>query len=158
MTAAERTEEIAMIRSLPAGLEAAVRDLNPQQLATAYRRDGWTIRQVVHHLADSHMNAFIRMKLVITEDHPTVKPYDQDRWAETDDVGQADIRASLEILRGLHQRWSVLLERLPEETWRRTAHHPERGEISLEQFLDMYAVHGKTHVQQITGLRKAQGW
>jgi hypothetical protein len=145
MTAAERTEEIAMIRSLPADLEAAVRDLNPQQLATAYRRDGWTIRQVVHHLADSHMNAFIRMKLVITEDHPTVKPYDQDRWAETDDVGQADIRASL-------------LERLPEETWRRTAHHPERGEISLEQFLDMYAVHGKTHVQQITGLRKAQGW
>jgi hypothetical protein len=139
-------------------VETVVRGLTAPQLETPYRQGGWTVRQVVHHLADSHMNAFIRMKLLLTEDHPTIKPYDQDAWALTADVRTVDVQVSLDLLRSLHERWGVLLESLPENAWGRTGHHPERGEITVASILTIYAEHGRKHVGQIAGLRKDRGW
>jgi hypothetical protein len=158
MTTEERRGKIAAIKDLPSLLEKALRGLRPDQLEIPYRPGGWTIRQVIHHLADSHMNAFIRMKLLLTEDHPTLKPYDQDAWAKTADVSGVDPGSSTEILRALHERWGVLLESLPDDAWERTGHHPERGEVSMTNILSIYAEHGRKHVEQITGLRKARGW
>jgi hypothetical protein len=154
---ANRKERIERIRSLPAELEHAVAGLNDSQLDTPYRSGGWTVRQVVHHVADSHMNAFVRMKLILTEDRPTLKPYDQDAWAGLHD-SMLPPDASLPIIRGLHSRWVTLLEHVPEEAWTRTAHHPESGEVSLDSLLTTYARHGENHVAQITGLRKGKGW
>jgi len=139
-------------------IEAAVKGMTDQQLDTRYRQGGWTVRQVVHHLADSHLNAFIRMKLILTEDHPTLKPYDQDKWAALVDSQSAAIQSSLNILRGLHERWSVLLDSIPEPAWRKTAFHPERGEITLEGTLSTYAGHGEKHVQTILTLKAEKGW
>lgn len=158
MTAAERHEKIGMIRDLPDSVEAAVKGLDDKQLDTPYREGGWTIRQVVHHLADSHMNAVVRMKLMVTEDHPTLKPYNQDAWAGLADSSRLPVQSSLSILRGLHERWASLLASLPESAWARTALHPERGEVTMEGTLSTYASHGANHVRQITGLRKAKGW
>ncbi len=158
MTAAERQEKIEKIRDLPNVVEAAVKGLNDQQLDTPYREGGWTIRQVVHHLADSHMNAFVRMKLMVTENHPTLKPYDQDAWAGLPDSNRLPVQSSLAIIRGLHERWATLLAALPESAWVRAAHHPERGEVTMEGTLSTYAGHGANHVRQITGLRQAKGW
>jgi len=158
MTVTERTEKITQIKALPELLDGALRGLRAEQLDTPYRPGGWTIRQVVHHLADSHMNAFIRMKLLLTEDHPTIKPYDQDAWATTADVTSVDLGASVEIVRALHRRWGALMDSLPDAAWNRTGHHPERGELTLEGILAIYAEHGRKHVGQITGLRKARGW
>jgi hypothetical protein len=158
MTAEERKEKITAIKELPTLLAKALRGLRPEQMEIPYRAGGWTVRQVVHHLADSHMNAFIRMKLLLTEEHPMLKPYDQDAWAKTADVSTADPRLSMEILRALHERWGVLLDTIPDEAWERTGQHPERGEISLARVLAIYAEHGRKHVEQITGLRKARGW
>jgi uncharacterized damage-inducible protein DinB len=157
-TQPERAELIARIRSLPDEMEAAVRDLDARQLDTPYRDGGWTVRQVVHHVADSHMNAYIRMKLILTEEHPTLKPYDQDRWAELIDTAEVPVEASLAILDGLHSRWSDLLEHLPEESWSRSAFHPENGEVTLDGILRTYAGHGAHHVGQITKLRAERGW
>ena len=151
------TERINKIRSLPRQLEKAIADLDESQLSTPYRDGGWTVRQVVHHLADSHMNAFIRMKLILAEDHPTLKPYDQEVWAELPDI-RSRLDASLGIIRGLHERWVTLLENIPEAAWTRTGKHPETGEVSLESLLTTYARHGENHVGQITGLRSARGW
>jgi hypothetical protein len=158
LTPAERRKKIEGIRTLPASIEAAVKGLNDQQLDTPYRAGGWTVRQVIHHLADSHMNAFVRMKLILTENKPTLKPYDQDAWATLPDTKTAPIQSSLAILRGLHDRWYKLLEGVPDEGWGRTAHHPETGEVSLESQLITYASHGEKHVGHITGLRSAKGW
>jgi len=158
LTPAERRQKIEDIRRLPASLEAAVKGLNDQQLDTPYRAGGWTVRQVVHHLADSHMNAFVRMKLILTEENPTLKPYDQDAWAKLPDTKMTPIQSSLAILRGLHDRWHKLLETVPDEGWSRTALHPERGEVSLESQLVTYSSHGEKHVGHITGLRSAKGW
>jgi hypothetical protein len=158
MTADERRGQIAAIKELPVLLEGALRGLRPDQMEIPYRIGGWTIRQVVHHLADSHMNAFIRMKLLLTEEHPMLKPYDQDAWAKTADVSAVDPERSVDILRALHERWGVLLDTIPEDAWERTGLHPERGEISLARVLAIYAEHGRKHVEQITGLRKARGW
>jgi len=158
MTKLSRQERIQKIRSLPTLVEAAVRDLSDDQLNTPYRSGGWTIRQVVHHLADSHLNAFVRMKLILTENRPTLKPYDQDAWAKLPDTTQTPITSSLSILRGLHDRWTSLLEAVREADWSRSAMHPEIGEVTLEQLLDTYAHHGENHVGQITGLRTQKGW
>ena len=158
LTAAERLEKIATVRKLPSSVEAAVKGLSDRQLDTPYRSGGWTVRQVVHHLADSHLNAFTRMKLILTEDKPTLKPYDQNKWAKLIDTKQAPIESSLAILKGLHERWTTLLESLPEGSWGRTAYHPERGEVSLENLLTTYADHGEKHVGQITGLRSVKQW
>jgi hypothetical protein len=158
LTTTERREKIAKIQQLPAVLKAAVQGLNDRQLDTPYRTGGWTVRQVVHHLADSHMNAVIRMKLILTEEAPTLKPYNQDAWAKLIDTSTLPIQSSLALLTGLHERWTKLLESLPDGAWIRTAHHPERGDVSLESMLITYSGHGEKHVGQITGLRNAQGW
>lgn len=154
----KRREGIDKIRALPKMLETAVRGLTDQQLDTPYREGGWTIRQVVHHLADSHMNAFVRMKLILTEKNPTLKPYQQDDWARLPDTTAVPIDASLAIIRGLHQRWAVLLDQVPDGSWGRTAYHPERGQVTLESQFFTYAGHGEKHVGHIMQLRTSKGW
>jgi len=154
----DRETQIEAVRLLPEKLEAALEGLSDEQLDTPYRAGGWTVRQVAHHLADSHLNAFIRMKLMLTEDRPHLKPYDQERWAQTADVAGVPVESSLAILRGLHRRWVTLLRRLPEEAWSRAANHPETGEVTLESLLAVYAHHGENHVDQILQLRGSRGW
>ncbi|MBP1619814.1 MAG: DinB-like domain protein [Acidobacteria bacterium] len=155
-----RTEREALIDGLaavPAALEAAITGLTDAQLDTPYREGGWTVRQVVHHLADSHINAFVRVKLVLTEDHPTLKPYVQDRWAELADT-KLPVAPSLAIVRGVHERWVALLRSLPGTAWTRTAFHPENGEMSLDDILALYGRHGADHVGQIAALRARMAW
>ncbi len=154
----QRREGIARLLELPGLVEEAVRGLDERQLDTPYRDGGWTVRQVVHHLADSHMNAYIRTKLTLTEEHPPLKPYDQDEWAKLGDAAGLPLAPSLAILHGLHERWAALLESVPEDAWSRTAYHPERGDITLDDQLALYAGHGVNHVAQITGLRSRNGW
>ncbi len=157
LSAAERLKKIASIRNLPVVLEASIKGLGDTQLDIPYRSGGWTVRQVVHHLADSHLNAFIRMKLILTEEKPTLKPYDQDEWANLPDSSMP-IGSSLAIIRGLHERWVSLLEAVSESSWNRSALHPEIGEVTLESLLLTYAGHGQNHVQQIKALRTTNGW
>ena len=147
MTDLERTTEIAAIRALPDQLEALVNGLSALQLHTHFLANEWTVAQNVHHLADSHMNSFIRMKLTATEEHPTLKPYDQDVWAVTADY-DAPISDSLLIIRGLHARWVRLLESITD--WGRSGFHPENGEMTLATMLHVYAAHGAGHLDQIT--------
>lgn len=158
LTATERREKIARIEVLPSLLEKAIKDLTDAQLDTPYREGGWTVRQVVHHLADSHMNAFVRAKLIVTENNPTLKPYNQDEWAKTVDGCKLPVQSSILLLRGLHERWTAFLKSLPDEAWSRTGQHPEMGPVTLERQLVIYSGHGDKHVGQITGLRTAKGW
>ncbi len=155
--AADREQSIKKIEALPALLEEAVRGLSDRQLDTPYREGGWTVRQVVHHLADSHINALVRMKLILTENRPTLKPYDQDAWSKLPD-SHLPIAPSLSILRGLHERWATLLRSIPEEAWSRVAVHPEAGEMTPDRLLSMYSGHGEKHVGHIRSLRTAKGW
>lgn len=157
LTAAGRANAIAAIRATPDALRAAVRGLGPAQLDTPYRPGGWTIRQVVHHLGESHMNAFIRFKLALTEQNPTIKPYDEDAWAKLKDV-QSPIDPSITLLDALHQRWVVLLEGLEASDFARPLNHPERGPMTLDSMLQLYAWHGPHHVAHITNLRQREGW
>ncbi len=154
----ERKELISHIRALPDRLEEAVRGLTPTQLATPYRDGGWMVRQVVHHLADSHLNAYIRCKLAATEDTPTIKPYDGDLWAELSDGRSEDIAVSLQIVRALHSRWAQFLESLRPEDFQRKFIHPESGTHDLDWILQMYGWHGRHHVAQITALRERMSW
>jgi hypothetical protein len=158
LTPADRQAMLARLRQLPDAAEAAVRGLSEAQLDTPCGEGEWTVRQVVHHLTDAHMNGFIRTKLILTEEQPTLKPYDQDEWVKLRDSAEHPVRASLSILAGLHERWSGLLETLPESSWSRSATHPESGPVTLDDLLVTYARHGETHVRQITGLRAAKGW
>jgi hypothetical protein len=158
MISDERRRKIEQIRALPALLEQAVKGLSDVQLDTPYREGGWTARQVVHHVADSHMNAVIRMKLILTEDHPTVKPYDQDAWAGLPDSTGLPVDVSLQIIKGLHTRWMRLLESVGDGDWQKGGHHPESGTLTLDSILDIYSAHGERHVGQILGLRRARGW
>ncbi len=158
LSKSQREEYLRQIEESPQILEATVRDLSDRQLDTPYREGGWTVRQVVHHLADAHMNGYVRVKLILTENHPTLKTYDQNEWAKLADVFTMPVEASLSILRGLHKRWVALLRSIPEGSWSRTAAHPERGEMSLDDMLPLYAQHGVKHVEQIRGLRARQGW
>jgi len=158
MTSSERKEKIAKIQSFPAEAEGAVKGLTDQQLDTPYRDGGWTPRQVIHHLADSHMNAFIRMKLILTENNPTLKAYDQEEWAKRADSVKLPVHGSLSILKGLHERWTALLQNAADNEWSRTAIHPESGPVTLESLLNTYARHGANHVQQIMKLREVRGW
>ncbi|MGH8103432.1 MAG: YfiT family bacillithiol transferase [bacterium] len=157
VTAEERRSAIAKIRVLPEQAEAAVKGLSEKQLDTPYGEDKWTPRQVIHHLADSRMNAIVRVKLILTEDHPTLKPYDQEEWAKTQDAS-GPVDSSLAILKGLHARWSAWMESAPESAWARSAYHPENGEMRLDDLLKVYAKHGESHVGQITALRARNGW
>ena len=154
----QRKKLIDDIAHAPAALRAAVRGLSPQQIETPYRDGGWTVRQVVHHVPDSHMNAYIRFKLALTEDEPTIKPYMEDRWATLSDTQAAPLEVSLALLDALHDRWVRLLRSLPPQDWRRTFRHPELGVMPLEKNLALYAWHGQHHVAHITELRKRMGW
>jgi len=157
-TDADRQQFIAQIEQTPAALRAAVKGLSPQQIETPYRDGGWTVRQVVHHVPESHMNAFVRFKLALTEDEPTIKPYLEDRWANLPDVPSTPIEVSLALLEPLHDRWVRLLRSLQPEDWKRTFRHPELGVVSLEKNLALYAWHGRHHTAHITELRKRMGW
>lgn len=157
-TSAIRAELIGQIEEAPARLRTAVHRLSAEQLQTPYREGGWTVAQVIHHLPDSHMNAYIRFRLALTEDEPTIKAYDEARWAELHDASSSDVDASIVILEGLHQRWASLLRRLTSEQWVLAFRHPERGRVTLENNLALYAWHGRHHVAHITTLRDQMGW
>jgi hypothetical protein len=146
------------IARTPANLRAAVKGLTETQLDTPYREGGWTVRQVVHHVPDSHMNSYMRFKLALTEDEPTIKPYAEDRWAELADSKATPIEVSLTMLDSLHDRWVRLLRSLGPEDWKRTFRHPELGPMTLEKTLALYAWHGKHHVAHVTELRRQRGW
>jgi DinB family protein len=158
LSAQRRAELIAQIAEAPARLRAAVQGLSPQQLDTPYRPEGWTVRQVVHHVPDSHMNAYIRFKLALTESEPTIKPYEQQLWAELADTRQAAVETSLTLLDCLHQRWVLLLKSIAEGDWQRSFHHPELGTVRLDTNLALYAWHGRHHVAHIASLRERMGW
>jgi uncharacterized damage-inducible protein DinB len=146
------------LRRLPERLRSAVSGLNQAQLDTPYREGGWTVRQVVHHLADSHANSVIRFKLALTEDWPTIKPYDEAAWARLDDSARLAIDGSLVFLDALHARWVVLLESMTDADFERGYVHPENGRQTLERALAIYEWHSRHHVAHITGLREREGW
>ncbi len=158
VTEDDRKQFIAQIEEAPAKLRAAVTGLTDAQLDTPYRDGGWTVRQVVHHLPDSHLNAYIRFKLALTEDEPTIKPYEQQLWAELPDSKTAPIDMSLDLLESLHQRWVLTLRAMTPADFARTLRHPELGVVRLDRYLASYAWHGRHHVAHITELRKAKGW
>jgi hypothetical protein len=154
----QRKQFISDIEQTPRLLRAAVIGLSQQQLDTPYRDGGWTVRQVVHHVPESHMNAYIRFKLALTEDEPTIKPYMQELWAETSEVRSTPLEVSLALMDPLHDRWVRLLRSLRPEDWKRKFRHPELGVVSLEKNLALYSWHGRHHVAHITELRKRMGW
>jgi uncharacterized damage-inducible protein DinB len=139
-------------------MRTAVAGLSDQQLNTPYRPEGWTVRQVVHHVPESHMHSYVRFKLAITEEEPTIKPYYEDRWALLDDANRAPIELSLNLLSALHERWVWFLRSLKEVDFQRTFRHPDLGTVSLDKNLALYAWHGRHHVAQITSLRERMGW
>jgi len=146
------------VEQTPAKLRAAVAGLSEKQLDTPYRPEGWTVRQVVHHVPDSHLNSYVRFKLALTEDEPTIKTYAEDRWAELADTKATPIEVSLTMLDSLHDRWMRLLRSLSAEEWKRTFRHPDLGPMTLEKTLALYAWHGRHHVAHITELRKRMVW
>ena len=157
-TAEQKQKCLDDIAGLPANLRAAVSGLTEAQLDTPYRPGGWTVRQVAHHVPDSHMNAYIRFKLALTEDDPTIKPYEQQRWAELADTKSTPVEVSLTMLDSLHDRWVRLLRSIEEEGWKRSFRHPELGLVTLEKNLALYSWHGRHHVAHVTELRTRQGW
>lgn len=155
----KKAECFSEIQTLPTMLEFAVENLNEDHLHTPYREGGWSPNQIIHHLADSHMNAFIRFKLGLTEDRPTIKPYDQNKWAETIDVKNVPVNVSITLLHALHRRWYALLNTLTENDFQRVIYHPEQQkDISLWNLLLVYAWHGKHHANQIIRLKERMGW
>ena len=146
------------IAALPGEMGSAVAGLSDEQLETPYRPGGWTVRQVVHHLADSHLNAYVRTKLALTEEVPTIKPYDQEAWAELPDGCAAPLQASLALLEGLHARWAAALRALDEAELRRTLHHPEDGMLTISRVIQSYAWHGRHHHAHVANLRSRNGW
>ncbi len=157
ISAEQRSANIVAIRDLPAAVEAAVSGLDDSQMDTEYRPGGWTVRQTVHHIADSHLNSFCRFKLAMTEDVPTIRPYAEELWAELADSKLA-IDSSLAIMRGVHHRLHTLLEAMSENDFARRLKHPEMGEFTIEVLLAFYAWHGAHHVAHITRLRERNGW
>lgn len=147
------------LKFLPEELEIAVQNLDEHQLHTPYREGGWTVHELVHHVADSHVNAYTRFRLGLTEVNPTIRPYDEKEWAKLNDVKTLPINVSLTLLHALHQRWYATIKDLSEDQWERTVVHPEHGrQMSLWFLLGMYAWHGKHHVKHITALRERKGW
>ena len=154
---AEREDAIRVIADLPGKLRAAVSGLSEAQLDTPYREGGWTVRQLVHHVADSHINAYTRMRLALTEDWPTIKPYDEGRWAELADARTLPVEVSLSLLEALHRRWVVLLQSLSDSDWARGYIHPEHGREKLATVAAIYGWHCRHHVAHVTELRKRMG-
>ncbi len=157
-TTSKRAENIASLKSLPSELRAATQNLTDEQLDIPYREGGWTIRQIVHHLADSHMNSFIRFKLALTEDNPTIKAYDQDAWAAGEDA-TFSIESSLQILDGLHTRLVTVLQHMTPEDYSRTLFHPEmKKKLPLDFMAALYGWHSRHHLTQIIKMKERQSW
>ena len=158
VTPAQRQQWIAAIAAAPAALRAAVAGLTDAQLDTPYRPDGWTARQVAHHVPDSHLNSYVRFRWALTEDEPVIKAYDEKAWAELIDARTAPVALSLALLDALHERWVLLLQAMTEADYARVFQHPERGPMRLDHNLALYAWHGRHHVAHITSLRARNGW
>lgn len=158
-SAKQKEEWLLDIKFLPEELEKAILNLDARQLQTPYRDGGWTVNQVVHHVADSHLNAYTRFKLGLTENNPVIKPYEEKEWAMLADVDLVPVNVSITLLHALHQRWHAAIRDLRDEQWQRAVIHPEHGkELSLWYLLGMYAWHGKHHTAHITALRENKGW
>jgi DinB superfamily len=158
ISAAQRSLWIRQIETLPSSLREAVSGWSDAQLDTPYRPAGWTVRQVVHHLPDSHLNSYTRFRLALTEDSPVIKPYDEAAWAELPDAKAAPIASSLALLEGLHARWTALLRSLDDAAFARTFRHPEVGKIRLDWTLGLYDWHCRHHLAHITSLRARERW
>lgn len=158
LTDDQKKTMIGEIAAVPSNLRAAVKGLSESQLDTPYRPGGWTVRQVTHHVPDSHMNAYVRFKLALTENEPAIKAYEQQLWAELPDTKETPIEVSLALVDSLHDRWVRLLRSITPEQWKRTFRHPELGVVLLERNLALYAWHGKHHVAHVTELRKRMSW
>lgn len=158
LTSQQKQQYLNDIEQTPARLRAAVQGLSDAQLNTPYREGGWTVRQVAHHVPDSHMNSYIRFKLALTEEEPTIKPYMEDRWAELPEARSAPIEVSLALLDSLHRRWTLVLRNLTDVDWKRNFRHPDLGLMSLEKTLALYAWHGRHHVAHVSELRKRMTW
>ena len=150
MTASSAREEaIEKIRRLPHQVEELISGLSPQELTAKTLPNEWTVAQNVHHLADSHINSYVRCKLMATEDNPTLKPYDEGAWASLSDGSSADLSDSLALLKALHARWARFWENLPDDVWQRTGQHPQSGAVTLARQLELYVEHGEAHLEQI---------
>jgi len=158
LTSQHKQQYLDDIEQTPALMRTAVAGLSDHQLNTPYRDGGWTVRQLIHHIPDSHVNAYVRFKLALTEDSPTIRPYMEDRWAELPEAKSAPIELSLALLDNLHARWMLMLRSLSEADWKRTFHHPDNGLMTLEKTLALYGWHGRHHVAHITTLRNKMGW
>jgi DinB superfamily len=154
----QRSQLIESIEEAPAKLRAALEGLSLMQLDTPYREGGWTPRQVAHHVPESHMNAYTRFKLALTEENPLIKPYMENLWAELPDVKETPVETSLALLEALHKRWVIVLRTMKPEHWQRSFRHPELGTVSLDRNLALYAWHGQHHIAHITSLRERMGW
>ncbi len=157
-TSDKRRAWIKEIEETPDQARKAIKGLTPEQLDSPYREGGWTVRQVIHHLADSHINSFVRFKLALTEDEPTIRGYNEKRWAETIEATDAPLDVSLDLLESLHKRWVFLLESLTAKDLQRKFNHPDRGLMTLDANLQIYAWHGRHHVAHIEALREREGW
>ncbi len=158
LSAAERRAAIHAIAAAPAALRSAISGLSDSQLDTPYRPGGWTVRQVAHHVPDSHLNAYTRFRLALTEDNPTITPYDEAAWAELADVRLVPVTVSLQLLDALHERLVALLRATPDEAFARTLNHPENGPMTLDALLSVYAWHGRHHAAHVTALRERMRW
>jgi len=158
LSADERLTALGDIAAAPGNLASAVSGLSEQQIDTPYRPGGWTVRQLVHHVADSHMNAYTRFRLALTEDNPTIKPYDEAKWAMLEDAHTMPVNVSLDLLARLHERWSVLLRSMKPDDFQRTLNHPENGPMTMDALLSLYQWHGKHHTAHVTALRERSGW
>lgn len=157
-TPAERTAAIDALAAAPSQLRAAIAGLSDAQLDTPYRPGGWTVRQLVHHVADSHMNAYTRFRLAFTEENPTIKPYEESKWAELADARTMPTDISLTILDAMHSRLVTLLRAMPADTFARKMSHPENGPMTVDALLSVYAWHGRHHVAHVTNLREREKW
>jgi uncharacterized damage-inducible protein DinB len=158
LTAAERKAAIDAVADTPAAMRKALKGLKDAQLDTPYREGGWTVRQVAGHVPDSHLNAYVRFKLALTEEQPTIKPYKEGPWSELPDTKGTPVEVMLALLESLHTRWVTLLRSIPAADWAKTLNHPENGVMNLDQLLALYAWHGKHHVAHITSLRDRMKW
>ena len=158
VTAQDRVEGMRTLAEFPEHLRNAVDGLDHHQMGTPYREGGWTVRQLVHHVADSHMNAYVRVRLALTEDWPTIKLYDEKEWAKLHDAQAAPVEWSLELAESLHARWVMMLQALTDEQWTRGFVHPKSGRLTVEVATLMYAWHGRHHLAHISNLRAARGW
>ena len=154
-----QNEWIAAIEALPKWLDLCIENLDAEQLETPYRPGGWTVTQVIHHIADSHMNAYIKLKLALTEESPVIKPYDEKLWAELPDVNIEPVNVSITLLHALHRRWGQVLRNMQPSDWERTYYHPEHERyVPLWEMADLYAWHGRHHMEHVRQLRQRMNW